>query len=60
MSIKVLTSLPILIIVGRSLFDGRFQQVMWHGYGVVVLGYCAVTLTLGWLWVRKIIAVKGA
>ena len=60
MSIKVLTGLPILIILGRSLFDGSFQRVMWHGYGVVVLSYCAVTLTLGWLWVRKIIAVKGA
>ena len=32
---------------------------MWHGYGVVVLAYCAVTLTLGWIWVRKIVAVKG-
>jgi tight adherence protein B len=58
-SIKVLTGLPILIIVGRSLFDSRFQKVMWHGYGPLVLAYCAVTLIVGWIWVRKIIAVKG-
>ena len=32
---------------------------MFHGFGLVALGYCAVSLTIGWIWVRKIITVKG-
>jgi tight adherence protein B len=59
MSIKVLTGLPILVIIIRTLFDEKFRLVMYHGYGIAVMAYCAVTLTIGWIWVRKMIAVKG-
>ena len=49
MSVKVLTGLPIAIFVGRSLFDSSFRDVMFHGFGPLLLAYCAVSLTLGWL-----------
>ena len=32
---------------------------MFQGFGLVALGYCAVSLTLGWIMVRRIITVKG-
>jgi tight adherence protein B len=59
MSVKVLTGLPIAIIVGRTLFDGRFRDVMYHNYGLVAMGYCVLSIAIGWIWVHKIVAVKG-
>ena len=46
MSAKVLTGLPIVIFVGRTLLDGEFRDVMFHGYGPLLLAYGAVSLTV--------------
>jgi tight adherence protein B len=60
LSAKVLTGLPIAIFVVRSLFDSNFRDVMYHGYGVMLLTYGAISLTIGWLVVSRIVRVKGA
>ena len=59
MSAKVLTGLPITIIVGRTMFDSKFRDVMYHGYGLMAMGYCVLSMAIGWVWVQKIITVKG-
>jgi tight adherence protein B len=58
-SVKVLTGLPITIFVVRSIIDGSFRDVMFHGFGPLLLAYGAVSLTLGWLLVSRMIRVKG-
>jgi tight adherence protein B len=58
-SVKVLTGLPIAIFIGRSIIDGEFRDVMFHGFGVLLLAYGAVSLTIGWLVVSRMIRVKG-
>ncbi len=60
MSAKVLTGLPIAIIVARTLFDSKFRDVMYHNYGLMAMGYCVLSMAIGWIWVHKIITVKGA
>ena len=59
MSVKVLTAMPILIFVVRTLFDSTFRDVMFHGFGPLLLAYGAVSLTIGWLVVSRMIRVKG-
>ena len=59
MSAKVLTGLPVALIVGRTLFDSKFRDVMYHNYGLMAMGSCVLSLAIGWIWVHKIIAVKG-
>jgi tight adherence protein B len=59
MSAKVLTGLPIAIIVGRTLLDSEFRDVMYHNYGLMAMGYCLLAMVIGWVWVHKIITVKG-
>jgi tight adherence protein B len=58
-SMKVLTGLPLTIFIFRTLADEQFRAVMFQGLGLVALGYGAVSLTLGWIIVRRIITVKG-
>ena len=59
MSVKVLTGLPVLIFVVRTLLDDNFRDVMFHGVGPLLLAYGAVSLTIGWLVVSRMIRVKG-
>jgi tight adherence protein B len=58
-SVKVLTGLPIAIFIGRSIIDSDFRDVMYHGAGPLLLAYGAVSLTIGWLVVSRMIRVKG-
>ena len=58
-SVKVLTGLPIAIFVVRSIIDSSFRDVMFHGFGPLLLAYGAVSLTIGWLVVSRMIRVKG-
>jgi tight adherence protein B len=58
-SVKVLTGLPIAIFLGRSIIDGTFRDVMYHGSGPLLLAYGALSLTIGWLVVSRMIRVKG-
>ena len=48
-SVKVLTAMPVLIFIVRTLFDGTFRDVMFHGAGPMLLAYVVVSLTIGWL-----------
>jgi tight adherence protein B len=59
MSVKVLTGLPIVIFMVRSVIDGNFRGVMYHGFGPMLLVYSALSLTIGWLVVSRLIRVKG-
>jgi len=59
MSVKVLTGLPVAIFTVRSIIDSNFRDVMFHGFGPLLLAYGAVSLTLGWLVVSRMIRVKG-
>jgi tight adherence protein B len=58
-SLKVLTIIPLAAFAVRSLFDQKFRDVMFHGIGPMVLAYGAASLLLGWVIVRRLIAVKG-
>jgi tight adherence protein B len=58
-SVKVLTGLPVFIFIVRSIIDSNFRDVMFHGSGPLLLAYGAVSLTIGWLVVSRMIRVKG-
>ena len=32
---------------------------MYHNYGLMAMGYCVLSIAIGWIWVHKIITVKG-
>jgi tight adherence protein B len=59
MSVKVLTAIPVLVFVVRTLLQSTFRDVMFHGFGPLLLAYGAVSLTIGWLVVSRMIRVKG-
>jgi tight adherence protein B len=58
-SVRVLTGLPIAIFTVRSIIDGSFRDVMFHGLGLLLIAYGAISLTIGWLVVSRMIRVKG-
>jgi len=58
-SAKVLTGLPVAIFVVRSIVDRSFRDVMFHGFGPLLLAYGGVSLMLGWLVVSRMVRVKG-
>jgi tight adherence protein B len=59
MSVKVLTTIPLLVFALRSVLDTKFRDVMFHSWGPYLLAYGAVSLTIGWFMVSRMVKVKG-
>jgi tight adherence protein B len=58
LSAKIMVALPCLMFLLQWKVNPEGTSNFFSGLGLVALGIAVMLMLLGWLWIRKIVAVK--